>query len=254
MTASSRPASELRPINLPRWALVASLGLVSTSCESLQHEPWAYFPAGARTAGVSAGWPFFGADFRVTGKDGGLLEGYSGDGDIDYDTNYAVGAKADYFLTANHVIGARIDWREFEPETVDLNGFTFEADEFVSMSFVLSGRYLFPAIGAESRWRPFLGGELSYQEAEVDFQVDSETTDPESVRFDGSGFYNLGATTGLMTLLSDETLLEIGVLRQWPMTASEESVSFGDPLDPSGADFELEPSGFMVYFAVSVAF
>ena len=84
--------------------------------------------------------------------------------------------------------------------------------------------------------------------------MESEATNAERVRMRGDGLYGGGVSGGLAVLLSDETLLEFGLLREWAWSSSRDTIDFGDPLDPSEADLQVEPSGLMVFFALSVAF
>ena len=232
--------------------------LTLSGCKSLLHEPWKFFRQEQQTVGVSTGWTFIHADASLDPPSSGVGPiDESDSAQFDFDTTYVAGARHEYYLADNWILGTRIEWRGYHGQTFEIANRDIAMRDYGTMHFIESLWYLFDPIDEAKRWRPFGGLELSYV-PEIDFRADVSGPDGDSarekIRYRGSGLYNLGVTSGASYLWSDDTVLEVGALYEFPLGASEEQITFGDPLDPSATDWKLEPRGVVVFLSLMVSF
>jgi len=142
-----------------------------------------------------------------------------------------------------------------EPE--DGDGFLFE--DVTSDEIFLGTRWLLPwCWGSEDRWRAFVELRFAYvPHTEFEAAIDLSSIgkpNPEYV-FDGSDYWNLGLSLGLLRQLRDDLVLRGALLYEWPLHYSQDEVDLEFlPGYPLLLDTEIEPQGLIVLFGLSYCF
>lgn len=254
-----RRSLRARPVQ--RALLLLATVLVG-GCAQLTETAWSNMRQGSQQFGLSSGWAFYQANVEAKGTSGVLQPGdnkETGNDDTDLDPQYGFAAKYSYLLTDSFSLGGIVEYRSFDPDSVSPLDAKLSSDDFQTWHLTLSSRYFFPPFKKLPRIRSFVGLDLSYvpsvefSDVEVTYSQSSgippETLDDVS----GSSFWTLSPVIGGQYLLTDHLTLDFGCFYEFPLTSSQESVTF-DNLGGAKADVNVEPEGLIVFGGISLYF
>ncbi len=237
---------------------LASLGQLS-SCVALSSEPWTRFREGAVTMELSTGLNDQRVDIAVEGQTGSLQE-FDASQSVDLRTEYLIGVRAQTFVTDGWSVGGGLEWWRHKSAHADFDEFDVHTDPFGYLRYLLSSRYLFPAVGPGrfQRLRPFVGGDVFYvADLDADLTIDypDDPSATEEVRFEGHGFYGYSLGAGLALLASDATLIEVGGRWSQNLSASDDEIVLNPPVGaPSRMDASIDPEGWSLYVSLTYSF
>ena len=162
------------------------------------------------------------------------------------------GVSVDYFLSSKSAIRFGYEHRQHEPEDEAFDGGVLEFDKAGVAEFSLGIRY-FPEVffnrlvRKDDRLRPFVGADLNYMpEFKVEGTADLTGSSLEIV----GGDYCTGSLSfGLVTLIGDSLIFELGAEYDIPLSDSMGTATFSDGGgDPLFFDAEADTQDLHVFF------
>jgi len=240
---------------------LASLGLALVSCsvleQPLEGEPWEEFRAGEVVVGATSGWAFYQAKAKAAGKSG-VLTGDSGSDTTDLVPNWGGAAKLHYLVTDNFAMGAIVEVRSFNPDSLKPLSAELSTGDFETLHLIAGGRYYFDPFEEGGRWRPYLGLDFSWVpdvklgDVTVDYPESTGIPD-ETVNVTGSDYWTIIGIAGFNYQASDHMLIEMGAFYDYALTTSDATVAFQN-LGGAEAEMALRPQGLVIYLGVAYSF
>lgn len=234
-------------------------GLGASSCASIDQTlttgPWENFGKGATTIGASTGWAFYNADAHAVGKSGALL-GEEGKDSTDLTPQYGAALSLRHLVTDRVALGAIVERRSFDPDSIAPLSATLTADKFETWHYILSARYYFDPFTESGRWRANLGFDLSYipdvplGDVTVEYPNGFPT---ETVNVTGGDYWAVGGLVGVAYQLSDSWSWDLAAFYEYAITTGNATVAF-DSLGGATAEMALRPQGLVFATGLSYAF
>ena len=232
----------------------ALLALVASCQAPSVARPWSHVRAGAMNVGVSTGWADYEAEVAARGTSGALA-GASGTDTSELGPRYGAALKFNYFVTDEFSIGGIAELRGFDPDPVSPLGAELVGEDFETLHLVGSLRWFGEPFEERRRLRPFYGLDVGWVPGVRldDVRVDYDPLlmlPSERVSVEGDSFWTIAPVLGLSYLLARNLSLELGAFYEFPLSTSDESVTFTN-LGGATADVEVEPQGLVGFVGLT---
>lgn len=242
---------------LVRMLALLPLALLA-SCTTLEKEPWADIGKGSHQLGVSTGWAVYQADVLAEGKSG-VLKGQAGKDTVDLIPRFGAALKYSYYVTDHLALGGIAELRSFDPDgPIKPLSANLSAHPFETVHLILSSRWWFDPIKQAPRFKPFVGLDVAWV-PEVDLGSVTVNYPPgsgipsEKVKAKGSDYWTIAPVVGASYLLKDWWSLDFGAFYEFPLTQSEETLTFKN-LGGAQSDVFVEPQGLIGFVGFSFFF